>query len=488
MNRLFRIYSERLKFYILILLITTSLVQLGILWSYQNQGLPFNFMNLFNTKETKVSNSKQLQDFFSPFKVVISEGPDYTKLILNKNDSNYSVLWEDAKKYLSRAFKMKPADTYDLSEWYGLIDSKVIVLDFYTNIKLNLLKDFISIPELNSESPTGIYKMIISPWEDITNYNKSISIYINDGIKIYKYDLLYNSTEFSDYLSKYEDIITELNNNSDTVHYYYLKSRLGKSLRGFSEDTTLAFRDWNMSYDSLRYSLPYGIGSKGTEDTNKIAAKILGPENDNYERSVDSNKTIEFKTLNNVYRVYSDGFMTYNYLPAQMYADKGELGEAFKNALEFVSGIETFSENKNLNLFLSGYEEGDKFYRFKFDYMVNDKTNDVPIYMEYIDKDDSYGPLVLNHAIIVTANSKNVLNCKATLKTFEFTGEAKQFGIGPGDATYIRDVKLLENDTIIEKNVSISYMMDSKESSSKLKMAWVIKDGDNYYTSPMIEK
>jgi len=35
---------ERLKLYILFLLILTSFIQVGILWYYQNRGVPTNFL------------------------------------------------------------------------------------------------------------------------------------------------------------------------------------------------------------------------------------------------------------------------------------------------------------------------------------------------------------------------------------------------------------------------------------------------------------
>ena len=121
MNRLYRIYKERLKFYILILLIITSLVQLGILWSYQNQGLPFNFMYLFNNNQTSVDYSQPMRDFFSPYKVIISEGFDSSKWILNKNDNNYKDLWKIAKFYIGSVFKMKSSETFPISEMFVIL-------------------------------------------------------------------------------------------------------------------------------------------------------------------------------------------------------------------------------------------------------------------------------------------------------------------------------------------------------------------------------
>lgn len=491
MNRLFRVYKERLKFYILILLVTASLVQLGILWSYQNQGLPFNFLNLFGGKQTSVDYSESMRDFFSPYKVIISQGFDISKCILNKEHPDYAPLWKEAKGFIGSALKMKNVEPLELSQWYDLIERKVFILDFNTNIKIGILKDFLNLSEIMPGGPSGIYKMIISPWENETNYDSTITIYINDGIKIYKYDLFISPSELSKDLLEYDKIITDLSDpNNEFVSYSFLKSLLGDSLRGFSEDATVVSRPFDVSYNNLTRALPFGIGSNGEEDIVTVATNILGSQKDNYEGSIDPDRTIELKTLNNIYKVRTDGFMEYKYLPFQNSSDKGALEDAFKKAFEFVNNVAVFSDNVKVKLFLSGYKENENgnSYQFMFDYMVSDHGNDLPIFVNYSYKDDTGESKVLNNAVIVTANSKNVLNCKALINKLITGVETKQYDIGLPEATFFKSVKLLSDKNDIEKNISISYEMNNENNNSELNMVWAIKDGDSYYSSPIINK
>lgn len=489
MNRVYRIYKERLKFYILILLVITSAVQLGILWRYQNQGLPFNFMYLVSNKQPTADNTQTFHDFFTPYKVIISEGFDSPKWILNKNDSSYQVLWNDAKYYIGNAFKMK-SDKIDaeLEDWYNLIDKKAFVFEFKTNIKTQLLKDFIDISETSPDSPTGIYKMIISPWEDTTSFNSNI-IYINDGINIYKYNMpFYSDGQLYDN-SKYDEIINGYSLKEDIINYSFLKPALGDGIRGFNDDIMVVISgNKNINYKSVASTLFPGFG-RNEPDANRlanVALKILGSEKDNYDRSIDdADKTIELKTLDNIYKVHADGFMEYRYLPVQSSVDKGDIKLAFKNAFEFVQKLELGSEN--ISLFLSEYKEDNYAYEFRLDYMVSDESNDVPIYFNYDYKNANGINTKLHNAIIIKANSKNVLSCTAIIKSFMFTGDFKQYGIGLSDAMYL-NADILQDKITSDKEVSISYEMGNEDESAELKLVWVIKAGDNYYTSPMIIK
>jgi hypothetical protein len=272
------------------------------------------------------------------------------------------------------------------------------------------------------------------------------------------------------------------------LNYSFLKFLLGNSLRGFSGDATVIQMQRDMDFNGLSASLPPGIGSNGAEDTYKIASKILGSDKDNYDRSIDPDGTIELKTLINIYKIHTDGFLEYKYLPSQANTDKGNLEDAFKNAFAFVNGMKIFNDNENTTLYLSGYKEFGDSYQFKFDFITSSNSDDIPIYINYNYRNDTSETLNLGNAIVVTANSKNVLNCKALIKTFKPTGVFKQYGIGLPDATYLNGITLLTNDDKVEKDISISYEMDNEVENPDLKMVWVIKDGDIYYASPMINK
>jgi hypothetical protein len=376
----------------------------------------------------------------------------------------------------------------DIKDWYKLVDNRDFVFEFKVNIKLSLLKDFLNISETSSDSPSGVLKMIISPWADTTNYNSN-TIYINDGIKIYKYTLQLNPKGSLNDKISYDNIIKDLTDSTQKGNvkvYSFLKQAVGDNLLGFNDDLIVVTSGNKfVKYNGLATTMFPGFKSKDL-DTNKIALKILGSEKDNYDTSIDeTNKTIELKTLNNIYKVYSNGFMEYTYVPAQSSSLKGEFNDAFRNALEFVKKLGLISDNTSL--FLSGYnEDNDKYYKFEFDYMVSDAANDFPIYLNYNYKDSDGTVQILHNSIIITANSKNVLSCTAMLKAFKFTSGTKDYGIGLGEANYVKDPKLLADKTTTGRDVSISYEMGNEEENKDLNLLWVVKAGDNYYPSTII--
>jgi hypothetical protein len=378
----------------------------------------------------------------------------------------------------------------DIEDWYTLIDDKAFVFEFKTNIKIQLLKNFLDISEISPVSPTGIYKMIISPWKDTTSSNYN-TIYINDGINIYTYNMPFNSDGQLYDKDKYDEIITDYSLKEDIIHYSFLKPKYGAGFRGFKDDTMIVVSgNKNINYNSVTSALFPGFG-ENEPDANglaKVALKILGSEKDNYDRSIDDDdKTIELKTLDNIYKVYADGRMEYKYVPEQSSIDKGDIKLAFKNALEFIQKLEL--ESENIKLFLSEYNEDkdNKAYEFKLDYMISDESNDVPIYFNYDYKNADGINTKLHNAIIIRANSKTVLNCTAIIKSFVFTGDIRQYGIAVGDATYL-NADLLQDILTSDKEVSISYEMGNEDESTELKLVWVVKAGENYYSSPMIIK
>ena len=53
---MFLIKSEKVKQYILVILVITSIIQVGVLWNYQRRGMPTNFLwNIISAKNNQVT-------------------------------------------------------------------------------------------------------------------------------------------------------------------------------------------------------------------------------------------------------------------------------------------------------------------------------------------------------------------------------------------------------------------------------------------------
>lgn len=490
MNRLAYRMKERVKFYILILLLLTSIVQLGILWNGQNQGLPFNFLYLFSSDPVSAHGPKSMEEFFTPFRIVLSEGSDNTnasRWILNKKNKQYDPLWEEVKYYLKNALgKKSDGEALLASQWYSLIDRKAFIFEFKTGISVNLLKEAMGLPEIYKDGPSGVYKLILSPWEDSTSLNSRINtLYIFDGSKIYRYYIPFNRGEYKE-ADSFEEIIYSLKANPNYTDYTFLKQPAGEKLMGFREDIPVGNEDQYSKYGSLASSLPLGFGGEAPY-LEAVASKILGSEKGNYDRSMNNtDKTIELKTLNNLYKIYPNGFMEYDFLSTQRETANGSLEEAFKKALTFVQGLSL--ESENTSLFLSGYTEKNGQYEFSFDYMVSSNFSDVPVYMEYDASVDGKEPQTLHHAITVEANGGNVTRCRAMIKDFTFNSRYGEYGVGILQAVYFKNPAMLAEKNNEEKNVVAAYRMGKEAEDTDLDLVWVIEAKDRYFVSPMIRK
>ena len=79
-----RVRRERFKSYILALLIVSSIIQVGILWEYQNHGFPISFlMPIFAGSGSNASDISEVsrQEYFVPFRIIVSNGNESHWLI-----------------------------------------------------------------------------------------------------------------------------------------------------------------------------------------------------------------------------------------------------------------------------------------------------------------------------------------------------------------------------------------------------------------------
>ena len=90
---------EVLKTQILIILLITSVVQIGIHWNMQTQGLPFPLISqIFNSngiKNQKMDVDLFKEQYFRPERLIISVST--THLRLYESDPQYVKVWHDIR-------------------------------------------------------------------------------------------------------------------------------------------------------------------------------------------------------------------------------------------------------------------------------------------------------------------------------------------------------------------------------------------------------
>lgn len=467
--------KERFKSYILLILILTSFIQVGILWDYQNHGLPINFLSgIFGNAGLAFSDADDAarEGFFVPYRISVSNG-DESHWVISRNDDLYRRLWDEAKEYLRDVLASRQAQQSMASdEWGNLVIKKVFVFEFKFNIKYDLLKWFLNAPGTQAAESRGLYKMVISPGENV-NENK-ITIYILDdaGIRVYAVPLRKNGMSYRDY----ENIISKLEQAKDREFKEYT---LAQELRltgkfAISPDVLCVVKGSEYKFREY-WNISFGVPEK-LSNLDEVAHAVLGSEKDSYDRYTDIHKTIVFKNLDNIYRVYSDGLLEYKYIPGPEGVEKGDMSAAFVNAARFVNRARQLLDSK-AGIYISRVEVKQDVYQFIFDY----KIGDYPIFMDYGPRGKDREPV--KNAIVIEANSKRIIKSRWILKNFEQTNDKDKYNVNIGDLMAGTDLKNF-NELFIN-DMGVSYVI-SKDADKSLKPVWIIeRDGGNNVVIPM---
>ncbi|MFZ5989346.1 MAG: hypothetical protein ACOYWZ_19805 [Bacillota bacterium] len=477
---------ERLKLYILLILVITSFIQVGILWNYQNQGEPTNFLlGIFYGKNKEIS--VDIGNHFEPYRIVISEGFENPHWIVSEKQKYYDELWEDAKSYLSNILTGKNVimeQEYTEEFWGEVVLKKSFIFEFKTKISNNLLSAFLKLGSPSNLKLGGIYKMAILPSENINN---NVSLYIYDGTRVAKYVVPFNFEGLT--RDNYDGIISEFYSKEIEGYSVIKEHRLNINKLSYNlRPDVLIVLEGNKyrSFNNIILDTPDyidRINPNRRTDLEKIAEDILGREKEDYIRAVDMYNVIVFQNLSNMYKIYRDGLLEYKYLSVIGKTDKGNESEAFEKALKFIK--ERDSLISGIDVYLTGIIDQGDYYTFTFDY----RFDGMPITFDkytVMDKDKKS----LNNAITIDANSKRVLSCYWILKEIEKGSEELQLNVNFEALLNDAFSKYIElNNSFSIKDLYISYKVKSNLSSQNLKPVWVIEAlDDKRYIVPMREK
>ena len=484
------VWKERFKLFILILLILTSLIQVGILWNYQDYSFPTDILSAFFLAKSQKNLSEDYEElirgkYFVPDRVILSEGYDNPRWIVEQQSKDYEKLWEEARYYLGIALQSEPVQQLGVDQWGKLMASRSVIFEFKSNLNKNILSWFLDKPEAASSSASGVYKMIILPEENL-NYNMN-TIYIRDDSRIYKYTIQYPENLMS--RTDYSELFKHYENDDKAIQYALLREKY--NISSISQDVLGVMKGPGYGrYSSVICDLPEELKTSeiyDSRDVDKIADAVLGAEKYGYERSWDSENTVEFKTHNNIYRLFKDGFLDYRYLSGASGSDKGSIGEAFMQAAMFLEQIEPISANPNITLCLSQIEETSTFYRFYFDYEVGG----LPVVIDY--HPNRPEGVRMENAFVIEANGKNVLKGYGIVRNFEKSNESELYNIMfvdlINDAYKVHGFSEFGNIADIRINdIYIAYKVEYGIESKKLKPVWIINTPEKSYTIPMREK
>jgi regulatory protein YycH of two-component signal transduction system YycFG len=204
--------KERIKTRVLVLLVALSIIQIGIHWNNQTQGLPFNFISSIfsgNGKTLSLDVETLKEKYFKPEAVIVSIGTNHWRL--DERDTQYHRVWKDIRdNYLSVMIRQKAEKILPKEEWLKIIRSRCVRIDFLVNWPGGIVHWFGNTKPGDSKSFEGIQSIVIVPDD---NVNQTINtVYVYDEKQVYQYQVdLKNEFLPKSYYSKLADELTNKN-------------------------------------------------------------------------------------------------------------------------------------------------------------------------------------------------------------------------------------------------------------------------------------
>lgn len=481
---------EKIKSFILVILILGSFIQVGILWDYNGHGLPINFLYSFASRSVH-SSEKALKErraeVISPYRIMVSAGLEEPHWILNSGtefQNEYEKLWTEAQYYLKSILNSENIineSSMHYREWDELSAKKGVFFEFKSAFKPGAFAYFLDIAGSQGGDLESIQKILISPWDDI-NYN-FFSVYISDGSsKLKKYIIQAKTSNLKK--SYYDELLLKLGQKSESGSvrsYSIIKDTKNTVLYPARKDIPIIIEGGKFEYfSSLNWAVPENLLAKNGQKFGEIEKKfdsILGSEKDTYDISGEINGSVTVKNLNNIYRFYPDGVMQYKNLSNSADNEKLVEGRAYKNALEFIEKMKLLPANADL--YLSSVEEEKDRLRITFDYKIGGLPLLVNYNMEAREKTN------LRNAITIEVNNKRVISCWWVLRNFEWSKEKKEYNVNFVDLMdkTFKDYAELKNDkNFTLKDSFVGYEASNGDKYMKLEPVWfvVTENGDSY--------
>ena len=458
-----RIFSlEYKKSLLMIFLILLSLLQMGILWTEKNPGVPFLFSSQklwYNDHSVDIDKVKE--NYIQPEKIMVSEGSGGLYWTLNRQDSLFHAIWNDLKQsYFKQILQIRPVEgskSYE-RDWYSLIGMKCIVVEFKNPIRSEIVRWVIGKESTFSTTLKQIYKIAIFPSESINNNENTF--YVFDGETVYKYlvKIEQGNLKKEDYIKAIRNI--HQNENiipMNRLNYFYPSVENEELFVSLEENRERKIWD-------LLVKTPDKI-ILNRDNVDKIEDYLLG---DKYKSSMvrkfgEDGTSIIFSDTEQVLRYYKNGFLDYQYRNKSL-GDKGTVNEAFEKSLTF---IEYRRNNliEGVDILLSKIEEKSENYVFTFDYVLDGME------IKIMDSQNQ----TVKPAITIVANSDRVVDVKWYIKTFSNNDYYNYYSL------YFFDI--FENKMIQEypqvlystdiSDISISYICP--ENSMRAEPYWIIK-------------
>ncbi len=409
--------KERIKTRILILLVILSVIQMGIHWNKQTQGLPFSFINVIfaNTGKTPSLDIDSLKEiYFRPDAVIVSIGTNHWRL--DDRDSEYDKVWNDIRdNYLPLLIKQKAKNILPKEQWADITGSRCVKIDFSTNWPSGIVYWFEGVKPGEVKGFEGILSIAIIPEADV---NQSVNtVYVNDGKQIYQYRIdIKNDFLPKSYYSKLPDELSNKNKSGQSLLSSYPNFVSEKDIY------ISKIGDQGNNYDTIKVSIPEPIilNSTNLENYNIQDNILLNLKESLSAQYSENSDSVLFTDTENLYKLFNNGVLEYKYIPANT-GEAGDGSVAFNHALTFIE------HRKHLigdaDIVLTYINKENNYYQMEFEYKINS------VFAYYSDNQKSR----ISVPLVIKANSERILECRWVIRNFSNVGKQKSYSESFGD-------------------------------------------------------
>ena len=357
-----------------------------------------------------LSDDAARERLFTPEKLVLSDG-EHSHWLISRQISLFKQISDEAKEYLKSIVGGDLARSASSDNWGDVSSRRGFILEFGYEIRPELLSWFTGAAKVSGDAP-AVFKMMIKP----DSVDESLSeIYLLDGAgNLYKYSVsnVSRPQSMQDLLdgykrdgSPYRNYDSMRDNNLDKSFGYYQ----------FEPDVLYVAKSPDQwQYNQIQAEVPAEVANRASDLENVV----LGNEKDRFNISRGGDY-LQFNNKENIYKIYDDGNLSYNYLPDTNSSDKGNVGDALIKAYSFIDRLNMLT-NQKAEIYLSGVDYTKQgHYSFSFNY----RFNEMPVVVELQPKDNNGAPVT--NAIRIDANGRRVLGCSWVLR--EFNQGKKQY-------------------------------------------------------------
>lgn len=460
-----RLLKERLKTVCIILLSILGILQVGILWSYQNQGTPTSFLlRLFNDT-SQISAAEARERLFIPDRLILTSG-GMSHWILDKESSYYDELWDEVKQGLALIVSGSAGLKASGEEWGDVAEKRGFIVDFGYEISPELLQWYVSGTNSGKQDFPALRKVMVKP--DIADESSCIFYICSTENKVYV-----SGTISHDGKTGLDEIIEHIKNNKDQKYRNYSTLRFNKIDKTMGAEPDVLFAFTSPAYWPY---VEYECNPPAKAETrDELLNAVLGTEKDRYNMNKYSDNA-EFTYGDNIYRYYNNGYLTYSYLGS--IDTSGSIAtDSLLNAYKFVARISNLLGPASDITLASVERLQSGVYCYGFDYRLEGMPVQVDMYNKKGDK--------MRHAFVIQADSRRVLKSDCLLKDFAENGKG---GYNDRLMDVLQETGLYYGDLKI-KDLHCGYLLDSSSNLILKPMLLMdMKDGPPLFKEMLPEK